>query len=322
MPMIARHILRAALLVLAMIGVPQAQAACTRTAATTTTFAPGSSYDIRAGSVATVAAPSSFSCSGTAIVILSSNNATATVNSTNNFTLKNAAGDAIAYRLSADSGGTKAFTQGGSINYFDPALLALLGILNGGSFTPTMYAAITNTPNISAGTYTDTITVNWNWNVCHLLNVAGLLCLIGESGTGTTVMTVTLTVNKDCRISAPNLSFNSAPLASQFANVTQSVAVDCTKDATYSVAFTNGNSGSARPWRAMSDGAGHSLQYNIYQADGVTIWDQTSALPGGLPGTGALIPAQMQVYVAKVNPAQATPPAGRYTDTVSVLITF
>jgi spore coat protein U-like protein len=88
------------------------------------------------------------------------------------------------------------------------------------------------------------------------------------------------------------------------------------------VAFTNGNSGAARPWRAMSDGNGHTLQYNIYQTDGTTIWDQTNPVTSTQTGTGSLTPSQMQSYVAKVNPAQATPPAGTYTDNVSVVISF
>lgn len=313
--------LRLLLLMLVLAFSTQAQAACTLATATATNFAPGSSYDIRNGAVATVAAPPSLSCGGTLIVLLSSNSARATVNSANNFTLRNGAGDSIAYRLSADSAGTRRFTQGGTIDYFDPSLLSLLGILNGGSFVPTMYAALTDTPNIPAGTYTDIVTINWSWNVCHLLGALGV-CVLGESGTGTTTMTVSITVNKDCRITAPNLSFGSAPLASQFASVTQSVAVDCTKNAAYTVSFTSGNSGASRPWRAMSDGAGHSLQYNIYRADGSTIWDLTNPLQSVVVGTGSLTPAQLQVYVAKINPDQPTPPAGHYTDTVSVMIAF
>ena len=313
--------LRLLLMLLGLAFATPVQAACALAATSNPSFTPSSSYDVRNGAVASVTAPPTLSCSGTLIVLLSSNSARATVNSANAFTLRNSANDSIAYRLSADSAGTRRFTQGSTIDYFDPSLLSLLGILSGGNFVPTIYAALTDTPNIPAGTYTDIVTINWSWDVCHLLVALGI-CVLGESGTGTTTMTVTIVVGKDCRISAPNLSFNSAPLASQFTSITQSVAVDCTKNAAYTVSFTNGNSGASRPWRAMSDGAGNVLQYNIYRADGSTIWDLTNPLQSAVAGTGSLTPAQLQVYVAKINPDQPTPPAGHYTDTVSVLIAF
>jgi len=315
-------ILRALLVVAGLLLSVQAQALCSLQPATTTTFTAASSYDVRtAGAIATVAAPTSLNCNGSLISIASTNTAKATALSTNNFKLKNAAGDAISYRLSADSAGSYTFTQGGTIDYFSGSLISLLGILNGANFVPTMYAATIDTPNVPAGTYTDTVRISWSWTICHGLGVGGI-CVLSESGSGTTDMTIKITVGNDCRISAPPLSFGTAPLASQFGSVTQAVAVDCTKDATYTVAFTSGNSGASRPWRAMSDGAGHNLQYNIYRTDGVTIWDTTNPMTSAVKGTGSTTPAQMQTYVAKINPDQPTPPVGHYTDTVSVVIAF
>lgn len=317
-----RMILRTLLLLAGLTLSVQAQALCSLQPTTTTTFTAASSYDVRtAGAIAPVTAPTSLSCNGSLISIATVNTAKATVLSTNNFKLKNAAGDAISYRLSADSAGSYTFTQGGTIDYFNGSLLSLLGILNGANFVPTMYAAVTDTPNVPAGTYTDTVRVSWNWTICHGLGVGGV-CVLSETGSGTTDMTIKITVGNDCRISAPALSFGTAPLASQFGSVTQSVAVDCTKDATYTVAFTSGNSGASRPWRAMSDGAGNTLQYNIYRTDGTTIWDMTNPMTSAVKGTGSTSPAQLQTYVAKINPAQPTPPVGHYTDTISVVIAF
>lgn len=317
-----RPIIRALLLLAGLMLSAQAHALCSLQPTTTTTFTAASSYDVRtAGAIGTVAAPPSLSCNGSLISIASVNTAKATVLSTNNFKLKNAAGDAISYRLSADSAGSYTFTQGGTIDYFNASLLSLLGILNGSNFVPTMYVATTDTPNVSAGTYSDTVRVSWSWTVCHGLGVGGV-CILSESGSGTTDMTITITVGNDCRISAPALSFGTAPLASQFGSVTQAVAVDCTKDSVYSVAFTSGNSGASRPWRAMNDGAGNTLQYNLYRTDGTTIWDMTNPMTSATIGTGSANPTQMQAYVAKINPSQVTPPVGHYTDTVSVVISF
>lgn len=318
MPLIHRFFMACAL----AIGMPGlAQAACTVSSANPVTFAPASSYDVRERTVAKVTGSAGFACNGSLISVVSTNTAQARATSASGFTLRSAAGNAIAYRLSADSAGSYSFNGGQTIDYFDPSLLSLLGILNGGTMTSPVYAALTASPNVPAGTYTDTVTLQWSWQVCHGIGVGGV-CILSESGTGTSTVTVTLVVGTDCRISAPNLSFGSAPLATGFAAVTQAVAVDCTLGAAYTVAFSSGNKGSARPWRAMTSAAGDTLQYNIYRSDGTTIWDETTPLTSAVAGTGATAPAQLHTYVARINPAQATTPAGAYSDSISVIVAF
>lgn len=306
---------------LALFAAGEARAACAVAPSSGMTFAPSSSYDVRAGSVAAVGAGAGFSCNGSIITLLGGARAEATVTSSNGFRLRGPGGDLIPYRLSADPGGAHPFTQGSTINYFNPALLSLLGILDAGRFSPSLYAAPLGGANVAAGTYTDTLTVRWSWFVCHGVGVGGV-CLLGESGTGAATISVTLSVSADCRISAPDVSFGAAALASQFAPVTQAVAVDCTKGSAYSVGFTGGQAGAARPWRAMTDGRGNTLQYNIYRGDGVTIWDDLAATAGGAVGTGAVDPGRLHAYVARIDPDQPTPPAGRYEDRISVVISF
>lgn len=121
-------------------------------------------------------------------------------------------------------------------------------------------------------------------------------------------------------ISAPDISFGNAPLASQFAAVSQAVLTDCTLGTPYDVAFDDGQNRLAGSWRRMRSGSDF-LEYNIYRPDGTTIWDLANPLPAG-PGTGETTPGRIQNYVARINPAQQTPPAGLYADTVSVVITF
>lgn len=320
--MIARLLL---LIGLAILGGARAEAACNVVTPVSANFAQGTSYDVQSASVASVGSGAGFACSGSTILLIGTNTAKATVTSANGFRLSAGGSDSVTYKVSADPGATVTFTQGGTVDYMSSNVLGLVNILNGGSFTPQMYFALTNSPNIAAGTYTDTITVSWTWNVCHLLglNLAGIsICVGSETGTSSATINVTLVVTADCRISAPNISFGSAPLASSFATVSQAVALDCTKGMTYKVSFTKGQSGVSRPWRAMTDGAGHSLQYNLYRSDGTTIWDDTNPLTSAVPGTGATTPTQMQTYKAAINPAQVTPPAGHYTDTLSVLVSF
>lgn len=318
---VRRHVRTIAIGIAAAVGyAAPAQAGCA-VAPTAVTLAPSTSYDVRGGTVPMVSGPGGLSCSGAAITLLGGSYARATVTSANGFALKTTAGASLAYAVSADAAGQQTFTQGGTVDYASGTLLSLLGIGTGGGFNTALYARLTAQPNLPAGTYRDTLTVVWDYSICNGVQVA-LVCVDYERGRVTTTVTVTLVVLNDCRIAAPALSFGSAALVRQFQPVTQSVLVDCTLGTSYKVAFTAGRSGAARPWRTMSDGAGNVLQYNLYRSDGVTIWDESNPLPAAAAGTGAVTPAQAQAYVAKVNPAQATPAAGAYSDQLTVVVTF
>lgn len=297
-----------------------AQAAC-QVSNSTVTFAASNSYAVQSNGVAPVIAPAGFTCNGSLITLLGGNVARATITSANGFKMAGSSGDRIPYVVSADANGSFPFTQGGTIDFFNPSLLSLLTILNGGDLNPKLYATVNGSANVPAGTYTDTLTVQWSWYVCHGVGI-GDVCVLGETGTGTSTIQVSMTVSKDCRITAPPVVFGTAALTSQFGEVNQSVLVDCTKGTTFNVGFSSGGAGNARPWRTMSDGAGHVLQYNIYKSDGTTIWDETNPQASSTPGTGTTTPIQPFAYRARVNASQATPVAGSYTDTVSVVVTF
>lgn len=314
-------LIRRLLLALALLLAPVAAHAACQVSNGSATFAASSSYAVQANSVAQIVAPAGFSCNGSLITVVGSSYARATVTSANGFRLVGPTGDRIAYAASADANGAYPFTQGGTVDYFNPTLLSLLTILNGGTFSPKFYATIGGGANVAAGTYIDTLTVQWSWNVCHGVG-AGNVCVLGETGSGTATIQVSITVGKDCRITAPAVSFGSASLVSQFSQITQSVLVDCSKGAGFNVGFTSGTAASARPWRTMTDGAGHVLQYNLYKSDGATIWDETNPQAATTPGAGATSPSQAFTYRARINPDQQTPVAGSYTDTVSVVVTF
>lgn len=297
-----------------------AQAACV-TASTTMAFQAGSSYDVRATAIPNSSSTAGLNCSGTTLTVLGGSYARATFTSANSWKLSAGGTDSIAYQAALDSGQTKVIAQGGTYDYMNATLLALLGLGSPNNFVAPIFAKIMASPNVEAGTYTDQITVFWDYNICRGVNVA-LVCIGYETGQKTVTISVSLVVSKDCRIVAPNVVFGTAALASQFGAVTQAALVDCTKNATYMVAFSSGTSPTARPWRTMSNGAGSVLQYNIYRTDGTTIWDESNPLTSTTSGTGSTTATQIQTYVAKVNPAQSSPPAGTYSDNVSVIITF
>jgi spore coat protein U-like protein len=309
----------AALLLAVVPGV--AHAGCAASAgAGSITFAPSTSYDVQAGTIRPVAGLAGLACTGSTLSLLGGSTAKATIISARGFVLRGAGTDGIPYAVSADSAGTQTFTQGSTIDFMSSNILSLLGIGSASNFNAPLYARLTGIPNVAADTYTDQLTVTWDYSVCNGVQI-GSLCVGYETGTLTLKIDVKLEVSRDCRIATRDIAFGSAPLASQFRPVTQSISVDCTKGATYKVAFTSGRSGTSRPWRTMTGSAG-SLQYNIYRPDGTTIWDETNPNVAAAPGTGATTPTQIQSFVAKVNPAQATPPAGTYTDQVVAVVTF
>lgn len=294
-----------------------AQAAC-GVSGGTLGFGSTGSYAVQSAGVAPTSGLGGLSCTGTPIVLLGGNYARATVTSARNFQLGGTSGDLIPYRLSANASGSRSFSQGSTIDYFAGDLI---GLLNGSNLQPVFHAVIQGNANVAAGTYSDTLTVQWQWSMCRLANLAGV-CVLPETGTGVAVIHVTITVSADCRISAPSLNFGSASLVRQFAEVTQSVLVDCTKGSSYSVSMTSGGNGSARPWRAMRGPGGNLLRYNLYRTDGTTIWDEGNPLPSGTPGTGSTVANRAFTYRARIDASQPTPPAGSYADTVSVVVTF
>lgn len=316
------HLIRFFLaLVLALGGASAAQAACVLTPTIAANLGSASSYAIRGGEIAQVSSDPALTCTGALLSLSTANYARASATSASGFTLRSASGEGIRYRLSADPNGIHSFNSGASVDYFNAGVFSLLGISNQSDFVGKVYTSLSEMPSVAAGTYTDTVTMNWSWKVCSGIGLGGL-CLGYTQGSGTTTLRITLVVTNDCRISAPPVYFGSAPLASQFQPVTQTVAVDCTKGARFSIAFSEGGNGTARPWRAMSDGAGHKLFYNIYRADGITIWDPTNPLLDPRAGTGSTTPTLLQTYIARIDPAQTAPPPGSYQDTLIMIVSF
>ncbi|MEG8054861.1 spore coat protein U domain-containing protein [Sphingomonas aerolata] len=243
-----------ALVVLSIVTGP-AFAACT-TSSGALTFSPVSSYDVRGGTVPQVAGSAGLSCTGSVLTLIGGNSARATITSLNQFRLVKGA-DAIAYQVSADASGTTPFTQGSTVNYMSGSLLAVQG--GGSSFTTPLFARLTAAPNVAAGTYSDTLTVQWDYSVCNGVNVLGVVCTGYDSGKVVVTLQVTLVVGNDCKITAPDLSFGSAALVTQFGPVTSAVQIDCTRDAVYRIGFTPGGAGTGAAWRQMASGAGRDV---------------------------------------------------------------
>ena len=156
--------------------------------------------------------------------------------------------------------------------------------------------------------------------------------LLGAAGSAsaanpaTTTFTVTATVLKNCTVSAANLTFgNYTPGAGALA-VNTTVSVSCTKSTAFNTELTAGTTtGTTIAQRLLNDGAGDTLQYNLYTTAGLSTPWGTTVGTNTVAGTGAGMntPVVQTVYGQLVDSAanQSVPP-GTYSDTITVNVAY
>ncbi|WP_323808484.1 Csu type fimbrial protein [Lysobacter enzymogenes] len=269
----------------------------------------------------------SIRCVGLNIAWGTSNTITGTMHSNNNFQLRSAAGGpSIPYALYANSDyATGLFQQdvpNSSTNYGGN----LIPFIGGASGSYTLYARTFAGANVPAGRYTDTVNVIWNARICTL---GFILCLAWSDSASASTVAVTLDVVNDCTMNAPNLDFGAAPLVGGFAPASQTVQIRCTSGSAYTVGLSDGNNFNGG-WRRMRQGVTASyLNYELYKS--VSSSDRWGSLGAQRrnSATADLNPSvhdgttfQSFTYRGVVDPAQATPPAGAYTDNIVVDVQF
>ncbi|EPS2708188.1 Csu type fimbrial protein [Cronobacter turicensis] len=197
----------------------------------------------------------------------------------------------------------------------------LLNLLTSKRYTFPIYLRTLQGQNVAAGAYQVTLSFSVNYSICAL-GVA--VCLTPQNGTTTFTSLVTLTVTNDCStIAAPNLSFASAPLVTNFAPVSQTIAITCTKGSTYTVGINNGNN-AVGSVRNMASGA-NRLSYEIYKGSTTNRWgvsgtERWASDSASQVSTDGLLKSYQ--YTARILATQNTPPAGSYTDTLVVDVAF
>lgn len=142
----------------------------------------------------------------------------------------------------------------------------------------------------------------------------------------TTNIGVSADVTNNCTIAAaPTLTVGNYNVLSATAlTPTATMAVTCTTGAVATIALDPGANGghvSGGLTRAMTDGSGDYLSYELYSDSGLsTVWGNTSAtdvVEAAAPSTAAV---DYTVYASV--PAQQSVPAGTYTDSVLVTVSF
>ncbi len=257
------------------------------------------------------------------------------------FLLTGPGGQTLSFTLSSSPGGTPL----GVGSEADFSTTALLSLFSGPNNSIPLYIATSTKSGLAAGTYTGTLTLRWYFSVC----IAGALtvCLSDSRSPGltrnaiTSVLTgwgtgvpvtvsITLNVTRDCQITAPGLSFGTAPLVGSFNPVTRTISIRCTRDTPYTVGLGDGMNFSGV--RRMRQGStSNYLRYEIYRGNsaGTGRWGsalsgerRSSATADSYPGIYDSSTLQGYSYSAIIDPAQITPPPGTYTDTVVIDVAF
>lgn len=253
------------------------------------------------------------------------------------FMLTGPTGQNIPYIASVEANGPAL----GIGNFQNLSSTPLLSLFSGTNNSIPLYFRTLATPGLSAGTYSGYMDLRWFYSVCNLgalglcasnSNSAGvvrpLLGVLSDWGTGNPVrINISLTIEKDCIITAPDANFGTAPLISSFDPISRTILIRCSAGAAYTVGLSDGNhpDNGARRMRSGSN----YLRYDIFKTD--ILGERWGAMGSARRSSGSAndnagiydsITEQGFRYTAAILPGQTTPPPGEYTDTILLDIAF
>lgn len=132
-------------------------------------------------------------------------------------------------------------------------------------------------------------------------------------------LAVSANVNSACATTSNSLPFGTYS-GSQLRQ-TASISVTCTNTTYYNLGLDAGTTaGATVSSRKLSDGSGHTLRYALYQDGGYSSnWGNTIGTDTQ-SGTGTGSAQTLTVY-GQIAGGQ-TPVAGRYTDTITAVVTY
>jgi spore coat protein U-like protein len=152
---------------------------------------------------------------------------------------------------------------------------------------------------------------------------AAVFATPAQAGTQTSNLAVTATVNASCTISTSALAFGSVDTLSASPVLgTGGLSIACTNGSAWTAtAGLGGGTGATFASRRMTSGAS-TLNYQIYTDSArTTLWGDGTASTGTITGTGTGSSQAVTVY-GRIPASQTTAPAGSYTDSVQVTVTY
>lgn len=141
--------------------------------------------------------------------------------------------------------------------------------------------------------------------------------------TASSSLGVTATVTENCTVSTSPVAFGSVnTLSGGNVDATGGVTVTCTNGTPWAAAANAGSgSGASMATRKMASGA-NTLSYTLYTDSARTsVWGDGTSATAQVSNTGSGS-AQLFTVYGRVLAGQASAPAGSYSDTVSVTISY
>lgn len=142
-----------------------------------------------------------------------------------------------------------------------------------------------------------------------------------NAGTASDNLSVSATVIASCNVAANPLAFgNYNPVTATPLDAATTISVTCTSGTGYEVSMNaGGGSGASVAARKMTS-SGNLLTYSLFRdSNRSNVWGVTTG-SNVVTGTGSGASQSIDVY-GRI-PAQQASPAGSYTDTVSVTVTY
>lgn len=209
---------------------------------------------------------------------------------------------------------------------FAPIMLDFPVLLGNGTASTAYFARLfANQSTAVAGSYTSTFS-GLNAEVTYLeygVAVPAPACSTLASPSTPIAFTASATVVNDCVISANTLDFGTSGVLRTAIDANGSLSVRCTLNAPYSIALNAGTgSGASVATRRMTRSGGtQTVNYQLFRnAARTELWGDGTNGTLTVSGTGTGIAQTINLY-GRV-PAQTTPQAGTYVDTVTVTITY
>jgi spore coat protein U-like protein len=203
----------------------------------------------------------------------------------------------------------------GAPHTFDFALLPL------STFTAsrTIHARILpNQQTVPGGAYSSAFTggdVRVNWGTYTLIPPS---CSSLTQNPSSPSFAIQSFVDRTCSVSAQNLDFGRHGLLKNRIDAASQLAVSCTSGLPFAISLNGGLTNAAPAERKMTNGT-HAITYGLFRDSARSQpWGSATGLLAA--GTGSGIVQNLTVY-GRV-PVQTTPPAGTYSDTVVVTVTY
>ncbi len=141
-----------------------------------------------------------------------------------------------------------------------------------------------------------------------------------QAATASGSFNVQVIIQETCTVTSPTstlLDFGTQTLLNANVDAQTNISVQCTSGTDYDVSLDNGLNTSRR----MRQGAtSNYVDYELYTNNTrTTIWPTTA---GTAPYANTATGASQSITVYGRIPAQTTPPAGTYTDTVAITVTY